>query len=327
MQKTILITGGTGFLGRRLGQTLRHQYTVVLAGRNNKQNRQTQDITGCDVLPMDVSNIESVRDAVIAVRPDIIIHAAATKFVDLAERQPMECVDVNVLGSQNIARVAMEREVVTVIGISTDKASPPIRNTYGLSKALMERVFCASNGKTSTTFLCVRYGNVAWSTGSVLTLWKAMHDKTGIISTTGPEMRRFFFTVDEAVQLVLTAIQNSERFAGRVLARRMKAARISDILRVWTEHKGGRWERIDGRPGERDDEFLIGELEVPFTFEITLGGTPHYVISFNEKTPTPVTLALSSANTEKLTDQDILQIVNNPPIEELAGIWATSSTH
>src|SRR6266446_444572 len=101
MQKTILITGGTGFLGRRLGEALRSEYIVVLAGRNNKQNRQTQDVTGCAVLPMDVSNIESVRDAVVTVEPDIIIHAAATKFVDLAERQPMECIDINVLGSQN----------------------------------------------------------------------------------------------------------------------------------------------------------------------------------------------------------------------------------
>jgi FlaA1/EpsC-like NDP-sugar epimerase len=219
----------------------------------------------------------------------------------------------------------MERGVATVVGISTDKASPPVRNTYGLSKALMERLFCASNGKTSTVFLCVRYGNVAWSTGSVLTIWKSMHDKTGIIGTTGPEMRRFFFTVDEAVQLVLTAIRNCERFAGKVLARRMKAAQIADILRVWTEHKGGRWEKIEGRPGERDDEFLIGELEVPYTNDVNLNGIPHYVISFNEKTSSPVTLALSSANTEKLTDQEILEIVNNPPIEELTGIWATSN--
>jgi len=322
----MLITGGTGFLGRRLGQALRSTYAVVLAGRNNKQNMRTQEFTGCDVLPMDVSNIESVRDAVVAVKPDIIIHAAATKFVDLAERQPMECLDVNVLGSQNVARVAMERGVGTVIGISTDKASPPIRNIYGLSKALMERLFCASNGKTPTTFLCVRYGNVAWSTGSVLTIWKNMHDKTSVIGTTGPEMRRFFFTVEEAVQLVLTAIQNSENFAGKVLSRRMKAAQIADILRVWTEHKGGRWEKIEGRPGERDDEFLIGELEIPYTYETTLHGIPHYVISFNQKTPTPVKAALSSANTEKLTDQEILQIIENPPSEELSEICATSST-
>ena len=327
MHKTMLITGGTGFLGRRLGEALRTKYTVILAGRNNKQNMLARDFTGCDVVPMDVSSIESVRDAVVSLRPNVIVHAAATKFVDLAERQPMECVDVNVVGSQNVARVAMERGVETVIGISTDKASPPIRNIYGLSKALMERMFCGSNSKTSTTFLCVRYGNVAWSTGSVLPIWKKMHERTGVIGTTGPEMRRFFFTVDEAVQLVLTAIENADRFAGKVLSRRMKAAQIGDVLRVWTEHKGGRWEKIEGRPGERSDEFLIGELEMPYTYEVALNNIPHYVISFNEKASKPVAVALSSANTEKLSDDQILRIIDNPPVEETAEIWATSSTH
>src|SRR5262249_54012765 len=158
----------------------------------------------------------------------IIIHAAATKFVDLAEKEPMECVDVNVVGSQNVARVAVDRSVDTVIGISTDKASPPVRNTYGLSKALMERLFCSMDSKTDTQFVCVRYGNVAWSTGSVLPIWKAMHETSGVIRTTGPEMRRFFFTVDEAVSLVLTAMQHVKELRGKVLSRRMKAARIAD---------------------------------------------------------------------------------------------------
>src|SRR5688500_1638163 len=160
-----------------------------------------EQFSGCRVLPMDVANIESVRDVFTEVKPDVVIHAAATKFVDLAERQPMECVDVNVVGSQNVARVAVEKAVQKVVGISTDKASPPVRNTYGLSKALMERVFCSMNGKTDTRFVSVRYGNVAWSTGSVLPIWKKMHETTGVIGTTGPDMRRFFFTVDEAVKL------------------------------------------------------------------------------------------------------------------------------
>ena len=111
MQSTILITGGTGFLGKRLGQALNTRYRVVLGARNNKQNMVARDFTGCDVMPLDVTNIESVRDAVAEVKPQIVIHAAATKFVDLADRQPIECVDVNVTGSQNVARVAVERGV------------------------------------------------------------------------------------------------------------------------------------------------------------------------------------------------------------------------
>jgi UDP-N-acetylglucosamine 4,6-dehydratase len=318
MQKTLLITGGTGFLGKRLARALRGQYRVVLTGRNNKQNIQASQFTECEVLPLDVSRIESVRDTFVEVRPDIVIHAAATKFVDLAERQPMECVDVNVLGSQNVARVSLENNVTTVVGISTDKAAPPVRNTYGLSKALMERMFCSLNARNEnkTKFLCVRYGNVAWSTGSVLCIWKKMHDETKEIGTTGPDMRRFFFTVDEAVKLVLTGLDNADALQGKVLSRTMKAAMIRDMLDVWIKHKGGRWKQIEGRPGERDDEFLIGDLELPYTSEVTYDGVSHFAISFNEKVKNPIAYGLSSANTERLTEAEILSVLNSPPPEE-----------
>lgn len=309
--KTILITGGTGFLGRNLALALTDNYRVVLTGRNNKQNNLAQHITGCEVLPMDVSNIEGVRDTFTEVRPDVVIHAAATKFVDLAEKQPMECVDVNVTGSQHVARVAVEKGVEAVLAISTDKAAPPVRNTYGLSKALMERVFCAMNGKTDTKFACVRYGNVAWSTGSVLPIWKKMHEDTGVIRSTGPEMRRFFFTVDEAVKLVLTALTEIDTIQGRVLSRYMKAAQIQDLLDVWTAEKGGRWERMSGRPGERDDEFLIGDIELPYAYEAIYDGVKHFIISFNEKLATPLDTGLSSANTERLSREEMLGLINN----------------
>ncbi|MEQ8810896.1 MAG: polysaccharide biosynthesis protein, partial [Imperialibacter sp.] len=293
-KQTVLITGGTGFLGRELGQKLKDHYQVILGARNNKQNHLIKQLTGCEVTPLDITNIESVRDAVVAYRPEIIVHAAATKFVDLSEKFPMECIDVNVVGSQHIARVAMDKGVKTVIGISTDKASPPVRNTYGMSKAIMERMFCSSNGKSETKFTCVRYGNVAWSTGSVLPIWRKMHAETGVIGTTGPEMRRFFFTVDDAVALVIVAINHIDEVAGMVLSREMKAAQIQDILTTWTKLYGGRFERIEGRPGERMDEFLIGELELPYTREIFYDKVRHFLISFNEKVETPVSVGLSS---------------------------------
>src|SRR5215210_6682643 len=100
MKETILITGGTGFLGKRLALQLKDNYRVILTGRNNKQNLAANKFTGCEVAPIDVSNIESVRDVFTEFKPMIVIHAAATKFVDLAEKFPMECVDVNVTGSQ-----------------------------------------------------------------------------------------------------------------------------------------------------------------------------------------------------------------------------------
>lgn len=316
MKQTLLITGGTGFLGKRLGVTLRDQYDVVLTGRNNKQNMHAEQFSGCRVLPMDVANIEAVRDTFTETRPSVVIHAAATKFVDLAERQPMECVDVNVVGSQNVARVAVEKGVETVIGISTDKATPPVRNTYGLSKALMERVFCGMDGKTQTRFACARYGNVAWSTGSVLPMWNKMHQTTGVIRTTGPEMRRFFFTVDEAVQLIVTLLDNIERHHGEVVSRQMRSALIRDILEIWVKRKGGKWERMEGRPGERNDEFLVGNLELPHAYEIEYDGVPHYAIAFNRRSEKPLTEALSSENAVRLTEQQIIELIENPPPEE-----------
>ena len=309
LTERLLITGGTGFLGRRLAASLGQRYQVFLTGRNNKQNMLAYEETGCPVLPMDVSSIESVRDAFAEVRPAVVVHAAATKFVDLAERQPMECVDVNVVGSQNVARVAIQHNAKTVIGISTDKASPPIRNTYGLSKALMERMFCALDAKTGTRFACVRYGNVAWSTGSVLPVWKRMHEQSGVIGTTGPHMRRFFFTVGEAVALVVAALDRIDSVRGRVLARQMKSAVIGDLLEVWTTTKGGRWEPIDGRPGEREDEFLIGELELSHTETLTIDGIPHYLISFNELSSRAPSSPLSSATTERLTEEEMLGLI------------------
>lgn len=316
MSETLLVTGGSGFLGRRIGTMLKGRFRVVLVGRNNERNQQAREATGCESLPMDVSHIESVRDIFTEARPDVVVHAAATKYVDLSERQPMECIDVNVRGSQNVARVAAERGVRLVVGMSTDKAAPPVGNTYGLTKALMERVFCAMNGKAETRFLCVRHGNIAWSTGSVFPAWKRMQETSaGVIGSTGPDMTRYFSTVSEAAELVATAIDNAERFQGKVLLRDMKAALIRDILELWVRHKGGSWHQIEGRPGERPHEYLVGEPELPYATETEIEGVRHFVISFNEPVARPLPRPLCSADAPRLSDEEILDIINHPPEE------------
>ena len=312
MKKKLLITGGTGFLGRHLALALKEDYEVCITGRNNKQNFFSERFSGVKCIPMDVSNIESVRDGFLEFRPEIVVHAAATKFVDLSERQPMECVDINVVGSQNVARVALQTGVKKVVGVSTDKAAPPIRNIYGLSKSLMERMYCAMDAKSETRFACVRYGNVAWSTGSVLPIWTQQFKETKTLRSTGPDMTRFFFTVDEAVQLIITCLGHMDELHGKVLSRRMKSAAIRDILDLWVKERGGHWEKMEGRPGDRPQEFLIGETELDFTFETKYGGTPHYVVSFNERAKNPLKEIVSSDNADRLTAEEISRIINHP---------------
>jgi UDP-N-acetylglucosamine 4,6-dehydratase len=300
---SILITGGTGFLGKRLGRLLRDcEHHVVLGGRNNKQNLIAGQLTGLEVIPLDVTRMDSVRDAINYTKPDLIIHAAATKFVDLAEKYPLEAIDVNVLGSQNVARAAIDKGVPAVIGISTDKASPPIRNTYGLTKALMERAFAALDAQNGTRFVTVRYGNVAWSTASVLCVWRKMLREGGLIETTGPEMYRFFFTIEEAVDLVITAMQNIPELGGLTLSRPMKAAKMRRILEIWTRLAGGSYRVIAARPGDRTEEFLIGAAELN-RCRTTDGSLPEPV---------------SSRNAPQLTDEEIIALIQSVPEEEPA---------
>ena len=309
MKKKILITGGTGFLGINLAKKFKKKYTVILSGRNNKLNYIAKNKTQCEVIPLDVSNINSILDAISYAKPDIIIHAAATKFVDLSEKFPFETIDSNVVGSSNIARVALDKKIQTVIGISTDKSSPPIKNIYGLSKSMMERLFISSSKQSNTQFSCVRYGNVAWSTGSVLPIWKKMFDKNKTILTTGPYMRRFFFLVSDAVTLVDTALKNIKFLNGKILSREMKSAQMIDIIKTWVNIYGGKYKIIGSRSGDMQDEFLIGEEELKYTVEKKINNIKHYIIDFSKTHKNSIKEIISSSSAEKLSNFDISKIL------------------
>ena len=121
MKKKLLITGGSGFLGINLALKLKKKYEIFLGSRNNKLNHEAKVVTGCEVLPLDVSSSNSLRDAMNYVQPEVVIHAAATKFVDLSEKYPLECIDINVNGSANVVRECLNFKVGKVIGISTDR--------------------------------------------------------------------------------------------------------------------------------------------------------------------------------------------------------------
>jgi FlaA1/EpsC-like NDP-sugar epimerase len=209
--------------------------------------------------------------------------------------------------------VAIDYGAQVVVGISTDKAAPPVANTYGLSKALMERVYCAMNGKTDTKFVCVRFGNMPWSTGSVFPIWKRMTENDGIIKSTGADMTRLFTTVDEAVKIVASAIEKIDDVQGKILCRTMKAGLISDFLEVWTKHYGGSWERVAPRSGERDYEHLIGEAECHYTTEIFYDNIKHYLITPNKLSANPLQEIVSSTNAERYAESEILEIIGSIP--------------
>ena len=280
-----------------------------MGARNNKQNFLVKNLTNCEVVPLDVSNLSSVNDCLNYVKPDIVIHAAATKFVDLSEKFPFECIDTNIVGSTNIARACINKKVPTVIGVSTDKASPPIKNIYGLSKSCMERLFSSSEPYGKTKFVCVRYGNVTWSTGSVLPIWKQMLKKDGLILTTGPNMRRFFFSVDQAVSLVDQALILKDKLNGKILSAEMKSAKMIDILRTWIKKFGGKYKVVNTRKGDRLDEYLIGEDELKYTQELKIKNKKYYIIDFNNLSKKPLKKIVSSANAKRLSQSEIEKII------------------
>jgi UDP-glucose 4-epimerase len=311
--KNVLITGGSGFLGRHLAEMLREKYTVILGARNNANNMMAELKTGCRVVPLDITNDKSIRDVLNEFKPDTIIHAAATKYVDISEKNPFECIDVNIIGSQNIARQAIECGVKNVVGISTDKAAPPVGNIYGHSKAVMERLFSALSGRTHTKFICVRFGNIAWSTGSVFPIWEQMGKNDKKILTTGPHMRRFFFTVYDAADLVTTAMRHIDEYHGGVLSLKMKSAQVGDILEVWSKHYQVPFEKISERHGDKLDEVLIGAIELPHVKEITLDGKLYYYINFYQKYESNLAGEVSSANTERLSAEEIITLITTKP--------------
>jgi UDP-N-acetylglucosamine 4,6-dehydratase/5-epimerase len=310
--KKILITGGTGFLGRALAVKLKTQYAVTIAGRNNTQNSFAQMTTGCPAIPLDVSSFESVKDAFNAVKPDIVIHAAATKFVDISEREPNEAVDINVLGSQHIARIAIDLGCESVIGISTDKAAPPVSNTYALTKALMERMYCALDKKSDTRFACVRFGNIAWSSGSVFPIWKKMASLHGKIETTGPHMRRYLISVDGAADLVIRAMNNLQRIRGGIIIQDMKALQMEDMLSLFADQLQVPWEKISPRPGEREDEYLLGEPELRYSQLLEIDGIRHYLFTPNQVSDKPVNETLSTLTATRFTKEEMLELLKAP---------------
>ena len=214
--KTILITGGTGSFGNAFVReclTNHNPKKIIVYSRDeNKQFHMAQGFS--DEFPERKNKIRfflgDVRDLnrlSLALREvDIIVHAAALKHVPIAEYNPFECINTNVIGAQNVITAAIENNVAKTIALSTDKAASPI-NLYGASKLAADKIFVAANnlvGANNVKFSVVRYGNVFGSRGSVIPRFKALL-KSGrkSLPITDERMTRFWITINQGVQFVI----------------------------------------------------------------------------------------------------------------------------
>ena len=271
--KSILITGGTGSLGRAfISRVLRDwpkvERLVIFSRDEQKQFEMAQDYPH-DEYPMIRFFIGDVRDYARLARAlsgiDYVIHAAAMKHVPIAEYNPDECVKTNINGAENLIRACLENKVEKVVALSTDKAAAPI-NLYGATKLVSDKLFIAANnikGDRKITFSVVRYGNVMGSNGSVIPFFLKKR-KEGVLPITHPEMTRFNITLEGGVNMVLHALDTA--WGGELFVPKLPSYRILDVA----EAIGPECEKpvIGIRPGEKIHEEMITSSDSFYTYDL-----------------------------------------------------------
>jgi UDP-glucose 4-epimerase len=285
--KRVLITGGTGSLGkvlvRRLlsGEMGEPDKVIVFSRDEAKQHfmrmeyqhrtAATDEIIYRNFQQKLVFRIGDVRDfhslAAALRQADVVFNAAALKQVPTCEYFPFEAVQTNILGPENIVRAIQEHNlpVATVVGISTDKACKPV-NAMGMTKALQERVFIHGNLRCpGTRFVCARYGNVLASRGSVIPLFHDQIRNGGPVTITTAEMTRFLLSLDDAVDTVFAAVRIG--LPGETFIPRVPSSRITDIARALVGERPIDTVVTGIRPGEKVHEILISDEEAHRTVE------------------------------------------------------------
>ena len=270
--KKILLTGGSGTLGRALTKKLLdHDVdTIRIFSRDEgKQVTMASEMTD-HRLRFIIGDVRD-RDRVIFAMEDIdvVFHIAALKQVPVAEYNPFEAVKTNVIGSQNVIEACMAREVEFAVAISSDKAVSPL-NTYGATKLLMEKIFTAANyykGTRKTIFTSVRYGNVMGSRGSVIPQFINSIRNSSSITITDPNMTRFNITLSQALDLILNSM--SKAIGGEIFVPKLDAYRLGDLARavinIFNKNTVVNYTSI--RQGEKMHETLINESESQYTIE------------------------------------------------------------
>lgn len=279
--KRILITGGTGSLGqvlvRRLltGEMGLPRKVIVFSRDEAKQHNMrveylhkravTDEVIYRnfeELLEFRIGDVRDFHNVAAALRDaDVVFNAAALKQVPTCEYHPFSAVMTNIAGPENIVRAIQEHDlpIDTVAGISTDKACKPV-NVMGMTKAIQERVFIQGNMRCSQTrFICVRYGNVLASRGSVIPLFHDQIRSGGPVTITTPDMTRFLLSLDQAVDTIFAAVSGGGR--GETYIPRVPSARVIDIATALIGERPVETKVTGIRPGEKIHEILVSEEE------------------------------------------------------------------
>jgi FlaA1/EpsC-like NDP-sugar epimerase len=279
--KRVLVTGGTGSLGqllvrRLLGGELGRPAKIVVFSRDEAKQHtmriaymRTPEATEeiifrnfRELLEFRIGDIRDVHSVGAALRgADVVFNAAALKQVPTCEYFPFEAVRTNIAGPENIVTAIQEHEipVETVVGISTDKACKPV-NVMGMTKAIQERVFVQGNMRCpGTRLVCVRYGNVLASRGSVVPLFRHQIRAGGPVTITTDDMTRFLLSLDDAVDTVFAALLTAA--PGEIYIPRVPSARIADVAKVMIGDRDVKTVVTGIRPGEKVHEILVSEEE------------------------------------------------------------------
>ena len=292
--KRVLVTGGTGSLGKVLvkrllsGELGMPQKVIVFSRDEAKQHamriayQQKQAATD-EIIYRDYAQlldffIGDVRDfnsiAAVLCDVDIVFNAAALKQVPTCEYHPFEAVQTNIYGAENIVRAIRQHHlpVETVVGISTDKACKPV-NVMGMTKAIQERILLSANLTcTKTRFVYVRYGNVLASRGSVIPLFHDQIKQAGPVTITTTDMTRFLMSLDQSVDTIFSALQEANK--GEIYIPKVPAAKVTDLADVLIDSRPIDVQVTGIRPGEKIHEILVSEEEA----NRTISRGKYYVI-------------------------------------------------